>query len=138
MVEHTKTIRRQFADELFDCVWPFCGIGAYRDNLKKTLGANLFHVTCLFLYPLKTFGTILLINRPSEPPLNRFEWNLEWRKLIRFCMFGASIFAHGIRKSKNTPKMHIFNLGNLLAIITPPKDPKTALNTVHEWKASWL
>ena len=21
-------IRRQFADELFECVWPFCGVGA--------------------------------------------------------------------------------------------------------------
>ena len=28
MVKRTQTIRRQFADELFDCVWPFCGIGA--------------------------------------------------------------------------------------------------------------
>ena len=28
MVKHTQTIRRQFADELFECVWPFCGVGA--------------------------------------------------------------------------------------------------------------
>ena len=28
MAKHTQTIRRQFADELFECVWPFCGIGA--------------------------------------------------------------------------------------------------------------
>ena len=27
-VKHTETIRRQFADELFECVWSFCGIGA--------------------------------------------------------------------------------------------------------------
>ena len=32
MVKHTQTIRRQIvdeqiADELFECVWPFCGIG---------------------------------------------------------------------------------------------------------------
>ena len=26
--QHTQTIRRQFADELFECVCPFCGIGA--------------------------------------------------------------------------------------------------------------
>ena len=25
---NTQTIRRQIADELFECVWPFCGIGA--------------------------------------------------------------------------------------------------------------
>ena len=28
MVKHTQTIRRQFADELFECVWPFFDIGA--------------------------------------------------------------------------------------------------------------
>ena len=28
MVKHIQTIRRQFADELFECFWPFCGVGA--------------------------------------------------------------------------------------------------------------
>ena len=28
MVKHTQTIRRQIADEFFECVWPFCEIGA--------------------------------------------------------------------------------------------------------------
>ena len=28
MVKHTQPIRRQFADELFECVSQFCGIGA--------------------------------------------------------------------------------------------------------------
>ena len=28
MVKNTQTIRRQFVDELFECVWPFCGIDA--------------------------------------------------------------------------------------------------------------
>ena len=27
VVKYTQTIRRQFADELFECVWLFCGIG---------------------------------------------------------------------------------------------------------------
>ena len=30
MAKHAQTIRRQFANELFECVWPFCGIGAER------------------------------------------------------------------------------------------------------------
>ena len=30
MDKHTQTIRRQIADELFEFVWPFCGIGALR------------------------------------------------------------------------------------------------------------
>ena len=40
MVKHTQTIRRQLADELFECVWPFCGIGA--------LGVKI-HINCLLL-----------------------------------------------------------------------------------------
>ena len=28
MVKHTQTIRRHFADELCEGVWPFCGIGS--------------------------------------------------------------------------------------------------------------
>ena len=32
MVKHTQTIRRQFADELFEYVWPICGVGAYNVN----------------------------------------------------------------------------------------------------------
>ena len=28
MVKRTQTIRRQITDELFECVWPFCGVGA--------------------------------------------------------------------------------------------------------------
>ena len=30
MVKHTQPIRRQIADELFECVWSFCGVGALR------------------------------------------------------------------------------------------------------------
>ena len=30
MVKHTQTIRWQIADELFECVWPFCEISAKR------------------------------------------------------------------------------------------------------------
>ena len=28
MVKHTQTISRQTGDELFECVWPFCGVSA--------------------------------------------------------------------------------------------------------------
>ena len=30
MAKHTQTIRHQFPVELFECVWPFCGVGAER------------------------------------------------------------------------------------------------------------
>ena len=32
MAKHTQTIRQQIAEELFECVWPFCEIGAERFN----------------------------------------------------------------------------------------------------------
>ena len=28
MVKHTQTIRGLITDELFECVWPFCEVGA--------------------------------------------------------------------------------------------------------------
>ena len=30
MVKHTQTVRQQITDELFELVWPFCGIAAQR------------------------------------------------------------------------------------------------------------
>ena len=35
VAKHNPTIRWQFADELFECVWPFCGIGTYRVKHQK-------------------------------------------------------------------------------------------------------
>ena len=38
MVKHTQTICRQFADELFECVWPFCDIKIYiRTNIIQSM-----------------------------------------------------------------------------------------------------
>ena len=38
MAKHTQTIRRQFAGELFECVWPFFGIV---ENLREWTERNL-------------------------------------------------------------------------------------------------
>ena len=38
MVKHTQTIRRPIADELFECVWPFCEISAWRVKLYFVQG----------------------------------------------------------------------------------------------------
>ena len=35
MVKHTQTIRRQFAEELFECVWPFCNIGTEKVKINN-------------------------------------------------------------------------------------------------------
>ena len=34
MVKYTQTIRRQIADELFECVWPLCEIVALKVNTE--------------------------------------------------------------------------------------------------------
>ena len=41
MVKHTQTIRCQIADELFECVWPFCEIGAWRVKVLQQCGKRL-------------------------------------------------------------------------------------------------
>ena len=48
MAKHTRTIRQQIADKLFECVSPFCEIGAQRVNI------NPLQLGVAFLYPLKT------------------------------------------------------------------------------------
>ena len=49
MVKHTQTIPGQIADELFECVWPFCGIGAYRvkDSCKFMDRSSFGYITTL-------------------------------------------------------------------------------------------
>ena len=34
MVKRIQTIRRQIADEMFECVRPFCGVGAWKVKIK--------------------------------------------------------------------------------------------------------
>ena len=41
MVKHTQTIR-PIANELFECVWPFCRIGIESVNLKYDWSYNEF------------------------------------------------------------------------------------------------
>ena len=44
MVKRTQTIRREIADDLFECVWQFCWIGAWRHNNKPLKPLNIFFV----------------------------------------------------------------------------------------------
>ena len=48
MAKHTQTIRRQIANELLECVWPFCGIAVQRVNHFETVIAYWL-MKCLFL-----------------------------------------------------------------------------------------
>ena len=42
MVKHTQTIRWQIADKLFECIWPFCGIGAERVKICIRIHAHAY------------------------------------------------------------------------------------------------
>ena len=46
MVKHTETIRQQIADELFEYVWPFCGVGAVGAN-NYIAGKHLCNILTL-------------------------------------------------------------------------------------------
>ena len=53
MVECTQTIRRQFAEELFECVGPFCGIDAQRFKERRFcsyMTENCSEETCILGY----------------------------------------------------------------------------------------
>ena len=54
MVKHTQTIRWQIADELFECVWSFCGIGAKRVKLKE-MWEGCTSVTLKFFLIIKNY-----------------------------------------------------------------------------------
>ena len=49
MAKRTKTIRRQIANELFECVWLFCEIGAKRAKKWKKLHTLEFGSFAVFL-----------------------------------------------------------------------------------------
>ena len=57
MVKHPKTIRWQIADELFECVWPFCGIGALRVKPSSAFTKTPF--VSSFDYPQTSFEKCL-------------------------------------------------------------------------------
>ena len=47
MAKHTQAIRRLLPKELFECVWPFCGAGAWR--LMQFLSEYLYFVKAEWL-----------------------------------------------------------------------------------------
>ena len=44
MVKHTQTIPREIGDKLFECVWPFCGIGAKRVKMIILIVNQINHL----------------------------------------------------------------------------------------------
>ena len=44
MVKHNQTIRREIADELFEYVWLFYGIGTWRANFRLITIKRTFQI----------------------------------------------------------------------------------------------
>ena len=63
MVQHTQTIHQQFGDELFECIWPFCGIGAQRVKYEKLKEALIIRLVKEYSY-LSTENSQML--RPTK------------------------------------------------------------------------
>ena len=53
MVKYTQTIRRITANELFECVWPFCVTGADKVNNQKRIELRLLFNIFLVLRNLE-------------------------------------------------------------------------------------
>ena len=56
MGKYTQTIRRQFADEMFECVWPFCYIGIWK--VKKRRDRLLKPAALVYLVFLKIVNMV--------------------------------------------------------------------------------
>ena len=71
MVKHTQTNRRQIADDLFECVWPFFGIGAERVT-RNDLYDSICMTLIRFLY--------------DSTNLNVVNWKIVTTFCIKICM----------------------------------------------------
>ena len=66
MVKHTQTIHRLLGDELFECVWPFCGVCALRVNSylpQIHLGAQNILIKLRKFYKPPWQNVILMITK---------------------------------------------------------------------------
>ena len=96
MAKHVQAIRRQFTDELFGCVWPFCGIGAKRVNiLMKSIECAKFRgsraivvLICLMPSCHRAFAGISWV-------WNFFLWVLCGSKLFLVGIRASEIFSRG-------------------------------------------
>ena len=97
MAKHTQTIHRQIANKLFQCVWPFCEIGAQR--IKRRI-----------LNFLLSFSAIIWINRLKIICCKYATFSSRYRKLINFYMFltSWSFVYFAMAYWKYGPICHIF------------------------------
>ena len=111
MVKQTQTIRWEIPDELFERVWPFCGIGASRVNTKfrwmrshrpqwnspirlKRLEKNISIIIQYIKRILSTYRGIYLfkVNYVITRKMGEICSDLtiktsEWRQWLRSCVF---------------------------------------------------
>ena len=80
MVKHTQTIRPQIADKLFECVWPFCGIGTLGlmqrkiKSLKETFD-NTHYKMRFYAQQWWTGGGIMLAAQKISHILSNILWS---------------------------------------------------------------
>ena len=65
MVKHTQTICWQIGKELFECVWPLCGVGAKR--VKVIISASV-----IFIFSLQLSMVLSHFYSPPPPPFFLF------------------------------------------------------------------
>ena len=91
MVKHTQAIRRHIVDELFEFVWPFCEIGAWRVKswcfinslLQKFCCKNLSHLVDAitnigFLFRSRLIFLVLVAL------MNTNKWNLACNNQVSY------------------------------------------------------
>ena len=91
MVKHTQSIRRQFADELFECVWPFCDIGTQR---VKIIG-------CFYVLNFKFLNcnkVNMFIKASTLSLYSTKQWTKQWRELkkptLKIYNYGGHLVAY--------------------------------------------
>ena len=76
MVKHTQAIRRQFADELFEFVWPFCKVAAERVDLLRLIllitKVRMFKIEriCISIFHYVVWSQLLLLYFPKVVRMN--------------------------------------------------------------------
>ena len=73
MVKHTQTIRRQFANKMFECVWPFCDICACWRLMFQKLHGRTFQLKQKKMIDLRKWNDLNIISK-SKCKCNFWLW----------------------------------------------------------------
>ena len=77
MVKHTQAISRQIADELFEYVWPFCGVCAERFKVAHSEKKVLLLYSSV-IFTIETWSIFEKSKKHLRSPEYASEHNLNW------------------------------------------------------------